>query len=175
MVCILWAPGRKDNREPGPAGGNQNQEVRRAFLVWSLKLSGSRFVGSRGDEGGVGGVRGRALVTPSLVHVALRARFKTLAKVLRCSWLEGREASGDSCLCVEAWTSWEEGGGARGPREDRGWAPPTIKAAQRRSPFSVHLDFSFHLLLSFSLLSRTHGCPGAIILPLIQVHTTCCA
>ena len=73
--------------------------------MWSLKLSGSRFGGRRGDEGGVEGgeelgVAGRTLVAPSPVHVALRARFKTLAKVLRCSQLEGREASGDSCLCV---------------------------------------------------------------------------
>lgn len=62
-------------------------------------------MGSCEDEGGVGGgeesgVEGRTLVAPSPVQVALRARFKTLAKVLRCSQLEGREASGDSCLCV---------------------------------------------------------------------------
>lgn len=40
-------------------------------------------------------------MTPSLVHVAPHARFNTLEKVLRCSGLEGREASGDSCLCVQ--------------------------------------------------------------------------
>lgn len=91
-------------------------------------------------------------MAPSPVQVALRARFKTLAKVLRCSQLEGREASGDSCLCVSGLGPAERRVEVHKGRGRTEGGRPSIKAAQRRSPLSVRLPLFYPFLRSAELM-----------------------
>lgn len=80
-------------------------------------------------------------MAPSLCKWLSAARFKTLAKVLRCSQLEGRKQVVILvCVCRgldQLRGGWEVHAGRGGQRV----GASTIKAAQRRSPLSVRLDF----------------------------------